>query len=204
MDKLWLPEGAHYGINIRHHRSVSAGSRGNGGAKLGLHTVESPRRFVDQAVGILDAKRAAPQLIYGYTATSRFPTAVQTMPLNQAGRAFEHIFTPETNRANVVQIEICGFAAHAHRWSENYLAGLANLCAMVHHRFPFELTAPLPFGKGLKFTPDGFVSAKGIVGHQHVPGNNHTDPGAFQIKVFIPLLFKALHTKGGLVLKPQM
>lgn len=204
MDKLFLPEGAHYDLNIRHHRSESAGARGHGGPKLLLHTVESPRRFVDQAVGILDAKRAAPQFVYGYSTTSRFPVVVQTMPINEAGRALEHNFPQETNRANVVQIEICGFAAHSSRWSENYLAGLANLCALIHHRFDFPVTTPLPFGTGAKFSPQGFVNAMGIVGHQHVPGNNHTDPGRFQPQRFVALLKEALHTKGGLPLKPSL
>ena len=204
MDKLWLPEGSHYSLNISHHRGESSGSIGSGGRKLGLHTVESPRRFVSQAVSILNAKRAAPHFVYGYDPGLRFPSVVQMLALNEGGRALEHVFPQETNRANVVQIEICGYAGHAYRWSDNYLKGLANLAAMIHHRHKFAVRVPVPFKlNATRMSPQGWVDATGIVGHEHCPGNIHWDPGAFDARKFVRFLEEALrHPHGGLKLKP--
>jgi hypothetical protein len=56
----------------------------------------------------------------------------QHLPIDQAATALKHPSgTPETNRANAVQIEHVGFAGRAHDFSDGYLLGIATLCRWV-------------------------------------------------------------------------
>lgn len=200
MNDLWLPEGAHWDLNIKHHRLEDSGPFTGGGWKLCHHTVEAPRDSIQSMIEVLAGKRAAPHLLYGYTRTSRFPFVYQMIPFNLAGRALQHTFGPETNRANCIQIEICGRAADSHRWSDNYYKGLANLCRMVERRVNIPRRAPKKF-PDTRFSPQGWVNAKGHVGHIHCPGNDHTDPGpGFRIHD----LFRFMEQAGnhGVNLKP--
>lgn len=204
MNRLWLPEGAHYDLNIYHHRGRDSGTIGSGGRKVVIHSTETPRRSCSSVAGGL-INRAEPHLVYGYDPGKRFPTVVQLLPFDRGGRALEHNFAPETNRANAVQIEVCGYAGHAYRWSDNYLKGLANLLALIHHRFDFPVVVPKPFRvPSTRFSPNAWVSAAGIVGHEHCPGNSHWDPGALDAAKLRRFVLEALrHPHGGLKLKPS-
>jgi hypothetical protein len=51
IDSLWLPEGAHWDLNIEHHPlQGGTGPMTGGGAKMVLHTTESPREWIDGAI----------------------------------------------------------------------------------------------------------------------------------------------------------
>lgn len=201
MNELWLPEGAHWDLNIEHHRLEDSGEFTGGGWKMVPHTVEAPRDSIVAMLGVLAGKRAAPHFLYGYTGTSRFPFVYQMIPLNRAGRALQHTFGPETNRANCIQIEICGRAADSGRWSANYYKGLANLCRMIERRVKIPHRVPISFKTPHRATPNGWVKASGYLGHCHCPGNTHTDPGTgFRVHD----LFRYIDRAGnhGLELKP--
>ncbi len=206
MDKLWLPTGSHYSLNISHHPGSGSGSIGTGGRKLVLHTTESPRRSASSIASYLVSKGYEPHFVFGYDPGKKYPSVIQLLPLNQGGKALEHTLPQETNRANCVQIEICGYAGHSYRWSDNYLKGLANLAALIHHRFKFPVHA-YKFGNpppGGRLSGPEWVRASGIIGHEHCPGNSHWDPGAFKGRRFVELLDRALHhPDGGLKLKPS-
>lgn len=108
MNKLWLPEGAHHDLNIEHDRGQDAGRFTGGGWKLCWHITVSPWMSVDSMVRVLKDKNAAPHLVIGGRPGFRFPVVVQMLPFNRAGRALANTGAPgETNRANVIQVEIC-------------------------------------------------------------------------------------------------
>lgn len=201
MDRLWLPEGAHWDLNIEHKRLEDSGEFTGGGWKLVPHTVEAPRDTVDTMFNVLRDKRAAPHFLYGYRPTSRFPVVIQMIPLDRAGRALAHTLGPETNRANAIQIEICGRAADSGRWSANYYKGLANLCRMIERRVNIPHRVPISFAKPHRASPQGWVNAKGYLGHCHCPGNDHTDPGTgFRVHDLLKYIDRA--GNHGLDLKP--
>lgn len=176
MSKYWIPDGVHSDINVEHHALNDAGPLTGGGWKLGWHTTESPREWVDEGVRVLDAKNAAPHFIYGWRHGYQFPVVIQCIALNRSARALEHNGGPETNRANVIQVEICEFTHNAPNWEDNWLKGLANLTCWIANRVPIPMNNPRSFVHPDKYSGQGWVNAKGHVGHCHCPGNTHTDP----------------------------
>jgi len=174
MNDLWLPEGRHWGLNIEHRELPNAGAFTGGGHKLVWHTTEGGG--IDNMWRVLRDKNAAPHFCIDPGGGDA--PVYQCIPLNRAARALEHpAGTPETNRANAIQVEIIGFAKDADDWGHVIYRDLGALAALIDHRFnirrgyrPFTVPAK-------KVTPSGFVRATGHLGHGHVPNNNHWDPG---------------------------
>lgn len=187
MSDLWLPEGLHWDLHIEHHQLPDAGSFTGGGWGLCWHTTESPREAVDSMLGVLRDKNAAPHFVIGYRAGVRYPVVIQMIPLDRAGRALAHPSGPETNRANKIQIEICGRAAESNGWDTNWYRALANLAGLISHRVPIPHSRPRAF-PGSRYTGMGWVNAEGHIGHCHCPGNDHVDPGRFQGTRLVRLL----------------
>jgi hypothetical protein len=97
---------------------------------------------------------------------------------------------PETNKAHALSIEIVGFATEIPNMPADQLEWLANeVVAPIRAVCPFQLTAPMfvrypdSYGMGAaqRFSWAQWGSFNGICGHQHVPGNDHGDPGAIDI-----------------------
>lgn len=115
-----------------------------------------------------------------------------------SARALMHpLGLPETNKANAIQIEIVGFATEMPNMPDDQLAWLANqVIAPIRAVTPFQLTAPIfvpyPSSYGLgaaqRFSWAQWVGFNGICGHQHVPGNDHGDPGALDVTKIITSL----------------
>ena len=174
MDQNWLPEGHHWGLKIEHKMLPNAGPMTGGGHKLIWHTTEGTG--MDRMWNVLRDKNAAPHFLIDPGGGDA--PVYQCIPLNRAARALEHPSgTPETNRANCIQVEIIGFAKDADEWGHVIYRDLGALAALIDHRFnirrgyrPFTVPAK-------KVTPLGFVRATGHMGHAHVPNNNHWDPG---------------------------
>jgi hypothetical protein len=185
IDSLWLPEGAHWDLNIEHHPlRGGTGPMTGGGWKMPLHTTESPREWIDGAIKQFTAGSGTPHLSIGWRKGLRFPVVAQFLPFNQYAKTLEHpTGTPETNKANAVQIEICGTAARskvdvgAPNWEDNWYKALANVLLLTQHRVGFPIRRPRPFLVPIRFTGSGWIKAKGIVGHCHAPNNSHSDPG---------------------------
>lgn len=99
----------------------------------------------------------------------------------------------ETNRRGrrVIQLEIVGFAAHMNLLPDDELAWLAlevigPLCAAGGVELATHVNwEPYPASYGIhapqRLTPIAWVGAAGILGHQHVPENDHGDPGALNV-----------------------
>lgn len=133
-------------------------------------------------------------------------------PDEMSSRALEnHAGGVETNTLNAVQVELVGTCdpAHVHSWGSmragrDYiywpdapdwaLAGVAEFLADQHHRHGLQLEAPsflaYPASYGnsrVRFSGAKWESFYGVCGHQHVPENDHGDPGAFPIDKVLQL-----------------
>jgi hypothetical protein len=108
---------------------------------------------------------------------------IQHLPLNIGARALNHNAGEiETNAAHCIQIEIVGRAKESPSWSPEILAFIRDLMRQI------ESLVPIPRQSGLlfldhnhKMSNDEWRAFSGWCGHQHVPQNDHWDPGAIDI-----------------------
>lgn len=112
----------------------------------------------------------------------------QFIPLEYASFALRHTDNQQTNRDNVVQLELIGTCVKGgpgYYWPDADDAVLLDLHNKVIKPCSDILKIPL---KALKFAPPDqatrltnaqFDSYSGWLGHEHVPQNTHVDPGAF-------------------------
>lgn len=176
MDKLWLPAGHHWSLHIEHRPSTGAGSFTGGGWKLCWHITVSPWETVDSMVDVVRQKGAEPHFVIGGKRGREHPTVVQLLPLDVAGRSLQHTLPPETNRANVIQVEVCATPESVKAFTDWHYKALANLAVLVEHRVPIPCRTARAFSNTKRFTAAGFPRVKGHLGHMHVPGNDHFDP----------------------------
>lgn len=201
ISELWLPEGHHWDLHIEHTPLTGAGAFTGGGWKFCWHTTESDWDSVDAIRNLFvtrdkTGQGSEPHFIIGAgIGAKRHPSVVQLLPLNRAARTLKHPSgTPETNRANCIQVEVCGRAAESGNWPDSHYKALANLVVLVTHRRPIAPYVPREFASTKRFTSGGFVISRGHVGHQHVPFNDHTDPGVgFKASRLMELLGNAPH-----------
>ncbi len=97
----------------------------------------------------------------------------------------------ETNRrGGVYQIEIVGRAVdvpnYDDAWYERLRKRLVEVCEFTGTPYVFPLPFqpyPQSYGKNLvRMTFDEWLTFEGICGHQHVPENDHGDPGALDVQ----------------------
>jgi uncharacterized protein YgiM (DUF1202 family) len=118
-------------------------------------------------------------------------TIYQHLPINRAARALKNLRGGvQTNRACAIQIEIVGRAAHSARFSEQLLAALGTWMRWVEQETGVKRMAPLEFtgsshGAGVnapsRMSNSEWLEFDGWCGHQHVPENDHWDPGRINI-----------------------
>ncbi len=157
-----------------------------------LHTTEGGS--IDGAVGAYRATGSWPH----FTVDPSKGRRAQHYDLDTSARALLHRPTdPETNRANAIQIEIVGFATESPGWPKPWLRWLGTaVLEPIRAVCPFALAAPdfvrypdsYGFGAHQRLTWDSWRAFSGICGHEHVPGNDHGDPGALDITTIIAAL----------------
>jgi hypothetical protein len=173
--------GEKYDLKIERSIGGDAGNFTGGGWKWVWHTTESSLESVDVINRVLHDKGAEAHWVIGKR-DGRW-VAIQQVPLNQAARTLRHVFGPETNRANCIQVEICGRAAESGTWGDDVYQALANLVRLTNEeraesrqaKVPWELARS--FKDDRRYGPEAFVQERGHLGHKHVPGNDHSDPG---------------------------
>lgn len=146
-----------------------------------------------------------------YTANNSWPHATctyergvfqiwQHVPLSKPSRALRNeAGGVQTNRDNVVQLEIVGTADRnkAGTWGAQYVEnfprpyldgiarwmrfvnlnhGVPNRCAVVFKRYPESYGA-----NGVRLSGSVWDAYSGWLGHQHAPENTHGDPGLIDI-----------------------
>lgn len=177
----WLPEGHVYDLHVEHRPLESAGPFTGGGNKWGWHITVSGWNTLDMIWGVLRDKRAAPHLIIGGRPGVKHPVVIQCIPFNQAARALAHPSGPETNRADIIQVEICANVDDVPRFDERGLyKAFANLVKLTNIRTPNTREVPRRLARSFqntdRFGGQQFVDEQGHCGHMHVPGNSHFDP----------------------------
>jgi hypothetical protein len=119
----------------------------------------------------------------------------QHIALTKAAYALKHTGSAPTNGAHAIQIELAGTCdphgpKGAYYWPEADDTVLRALWLQVGKpladAFHVPLAAPTfrPYpasagANGVRFTDSQWLAWSGHCGHQHIPGNDHGDPGAF-------------------------
>jgi len=159
-----------------------------------LHTTEG--RDYDGARASYVANRSAPHFTVEWETDVPEIQVRQHMGLDCVARALKN--PPggvETNAWRVVQIEVVGFAAEP-VWLPQLVVGVRDLMIWIEQQTDIKPIAPRFYGPGEGFilaratSPVRFKSAEwkvfnGWCGHQHVPENDHWDPGTCPITALL-------------------
>jgi hypothetical protein len=111
----------------------------------------------------------------------------QHIPLDRAARSLENAAGGvQTNLLSVIQIEIVGFSKDP--WPDNLVSIVRPLMIWIEEQTGIQPYAPTFAGSeayGLntrwRMPAAAWVAFNGWCGHQHVPENNHWDPGLIPI-----------------------
>lgn len=114
----------------------------------------------------------------------------QHVALDRASTALVHASGQiDTNRLSAVQIEIVGFAAHPEALP---LANVKRLMVWIEQQTGIAAIAPkfLPYPQSagastVRFSSGMWAKFGGWCGHEHVPQNDHGDPGAIDIATLL-------------------
>lgn len=157
--------------------------------RIVLHTTEGGS--TEGAVGAYRSHGGWPH----FTVDPKIRRRVQHYELNVSSRALANASGGvETNRANVINIEIVGFATQTPAWSAEWLRWLGtDVLAPIRAVCPFDLVAPhfVPYPQSYgyramqRFDSMRWLGFSGLVGHQHAPENDHGDPGALDVTEII-------------------
>jgi len=159
----------------------NAGNFTGGGKKLVIHTTEG--RTALGAVAAYKKNNSWPHFTISYEEKKQ----IQHLPLNLAARSLQNDTKDgyDTNRANAIQIEIVGYANETSSWPQSKLDWIAQQFKKIYDNYQFGLSYP-EFRQGTRrFGDKEFVDYSGIVGHAHVPDNNHWDPGALNVAYIV-------------------
>lgn len=114
---------------------------------------------------------------------ARDGTIDQLFPITTGSTALEnHPGGVETNGAHAIQIEVVGHAVSTF-WPQAQIAAVKKVMRWI------ETNAGVPKSSGVNFVSGGsarmsgpeWIAYTGWCGHQHVPENDHVDPGAINI-----------------------
>ena len=96
--------------------------------------------------------------------------------------------TVNTNNARAIQIEIVGQAVNAPGFPQKYLDGIATLMRWIEAEkgIPPRTVKFLPYpssagNSAVRMSPNAWLGFSGTCGHQHVPANDHGDPGSINV-----------------------
>jgi hypothetical protein len=122
-----------------------------------------------------------------------------------------------TNGVPVIQTEVCGYAAESHLWTDDVLRFLAQHAVNVRRAqqvalgrsFRHQVSVTF-YGQDAGFivasssarqrlSPTAWRAYNGHVGHQHVPMNDHWDPGKLNVARICEL---AIQIEGGVTPPP--
>ena len=160
-------------------------------SKLVLHTTEGPTY---PSAATYDNGRRAPHV----TVDPWARTWRQHYPLTEAAWALKAPGTVSTNTLGAVQVEIIGtcdgrngrlpFVPGIAGADRAYLVGLLRYIAAaagIPWQAPGLTWRPYPESYGVsasqRLSAAAWTAYRGLIGHQHVPGNSHGDPGAIPI-----------------------
>jgi hypothetical protein len=168
-----------------------------------LHTCESEGTASSNAAYLRNIG-AEPHWVFD----PRFPLdeAIQMLPYTVTGKALRNLAGGvETNRreadgaagVDVVQVELVGYAAKVANYDDNWYRNLrqfiTRLCAElgVPYRFPRRFAQDYGDARRVRLTNDEWLDPglTGVLGHAHVPENDHWDPGPLDLARLAPESF---------------
>ena len=163
-----------------HLPRTGAGAFTGGGPKLCLHTTEG--NTIAGAVAALDRNRSWSHFLISFEENKK----IQFLETNVAAKSLSNNTADgyQTNRANVVQVEIVGYAKETGSWSNAKLDWIADRLKEIRGAFAFPLDH-LNFADSQRLSDQQFVAYSGIVGHKHVPDNDHWDPGNLNVDYIV-------------------
>ncbi len=187
MTETWLP-----GV-LRLTASKDAGPQDTRyPPRLVLHTTEGFGTVRDLA-GFYERSTYWPN----FTADLDDHVLAQHIPLERAGRALSHTDQTQTNGANCIQVEIIGFSAAADKdykrpdgtvipaWKDADVEWLGAALAPVFSELDIPLHSAMFAVPAVRMSNALWTLFSGVCGHQHVPQNNHWDPGAMDSDAFL-------------------
>lgn len=187
MSDLWLPGWER--DTISNHGGGSY--VGDDPWRITLHTTEGSS--IAGAVAAYEKHGVPP---HG-TVDPRTRRRVQHIPLNRSAYALKNIGGGvETNRIHNVQFEIVWFAKDGPLMPDDMLRWLGEeVIAPVRALVPVSLVCPQFVGPESgtiasasarqRFTHDAWRRFNGVCGHQHVPENDHWDPGRLDVPAIL-------------------
>lgn len=164
--------------------------RGNGNAtlseinKIVLHTTESS--------ALPSYSGNWPNLTYD-PKTRRW---YEHTPINGSATALRNDGAHQTNRANVVQVEIIGFAKNSGLLPKTAIDDLGAFVAWMHKEWNVPVIALAKWtgpNTTARLSWTTYANFKGVLGHQHVPGNEHWDPGLIDAQGIMAAANLVLH-----------
>lgn len=107
----------------------------------------------------------------------------QHISIRSGAMALKHpAGTVETNRAHAIQVELIGFAKDTGVWPASYYQNIARLARWIEAHAGVRRDSTVQFSNvPHRLTDQAWLSYSGHLGHQHVPVNDHWDPGSFRI-----------------------
>jgi hypothetical protein len=170
MGALWHPTAVR-----RIH--IDSGPHQSGNPKIVWHTTEFPV--------LPNYGGSAPH----FTLDPRDGRLWQHIPLNRGGRTLK---PGGPNFMNAIQVELIGNAKDTHTWPDSHYKRIAKLARWIEANFGVPRKTTVTYMGDVNPRPhlpsvEAFRLYTGHIGHQHVPGNTHWDPGKFKIdKVLHP------------------
>ncbi len=164
---------------------------GSAPARLVVHRTEG--RTVAGAVGAYRKNGTPPH----FTVNPKTGERVQHIALNRSGYAMRNTAGGvETNRQGAIQIEIVGFSDDSPAMADLEVAWLGvDVLRPIQRAVGFGWQHPAFVGRDAGFIArvnapqrmahSTWLSFHGICGHQHVPENDHWDPGRLRIDAAI-------------------
>lgn len=159
--------------------------------KICLHTIEGS---VESALAVYDRGVGPPHLTVSLTKG----VFLQHVPLDRAAYALRNVSGgTETNRDNVIQVEIEGYAQNTTLWSvRDYMVLAYDVIEPIMKAVPGIQMNFAEFAGSDGYGTNGAVRMSaaewdrfgGVLGHANVPENTHWDPGKLDTKLLRALL----------------
>lgn len=176
-------------MEMWHPRALDAPANREGGAFIGvptkivLHTVEGSGRYSYDPSSYYGNPYWPHATIDPDGIHQHLPIDVSAFALyNAAGGA-------ETNRADAIQCEVLWYAGRIDELPDDIMGHLADWVRWVAEQTGTPLNFAEFRGDGSygedapqRFGAQEWLNFSGICGHQHVPENDHWDPGAFPVE----------------------
>jgi len=166
------------------------GTYTGGPMKGGLHTTETPS-FSPHSTSYGGWHNNYPHFTVVLLKDRKTVQIYQHIPLSRAARALKNAAGGvQTNDDSAIQIEIVWYSTDSPNMPRVLLDTVRSLMHWLSHECGIQLVAPKNFkpypdsygaGNGVRMSNKEWDAFNGWCGHQHVPENDHGDPGKIDI-----------------------